>query len=594
MAARSSSRGPSHPPSTRPARFTMSFDPVLRQDTDQIPYVHGTNSEDVDGEHAVMHPGVSTIGESLLDPRLRLPGNLSVDLTDSQKHTERANYFQVHASTMLSSPAAALYPVNVPKDEFHHSPTLQQTDLMPFEPPMFGNVTTGLTGDIHPYGPNGGLFNPHDLTLRHAPWNSTTLDREGNLPGDETMPMDQTMHFSTTAAPIYTQGLDDANPFYIGCDVRENISLSPSERVAGRPVPVNPTPQYGVPDSNIFDFELEFGSSNISFANADLSGQQALLSDPALLDAHFCPTPTGEQLPEEHSLTAPTHLPSQEQLELEFQVALVHELPRPTMEALDRAAREGKQKNFYDLGIDRKTSVSHRAPLISTDLRYDHVTPPSTPSPMSVRPAMNPQHAQAPVVSQPAQVPVFLQPAQAPVVLPPVNDSPRFRFIAVGDYRLERPASDLIRDARSPHPDDYSQGALVYRIATSTTGRQTNFTFNDHYHVIINCLRDELVDELNRKLRVDLPVHNLVLLRDIFTGQPMGLTLRRRVDFAQKPFQRRIDWMNCPQHYSLMDSLNPFNQNLGLVEMDRLVKATGVWVFENWQATHPWEQRGSR
>lgn len=78
------------------------------------------------------------------------------------------------------------------------------------------------------------------------------------------------------------------------------------------------------------------------------------------------------------------------------------------------------------------------------------------------------------------------------------------------------PASGLIRDSVAPHFDDFSNEALVWRVASSATGRQTNFTFADHWTILYDSIHSGLVNELNRKLEVGIDgIENKVLLRNI-------------------------------------------------------------------------------
>ncbi|KAK7180439.1 hypothetical protein DPSP01_013687 [Paraphaeosphaeria sporulosa] len=584
MASRRSSRGPSPPPSTRPALLTMSSDPVSPEFPDQTASAGGMGSQEMGNNRAVTHAGAFTNRNLLIDRRHFQEGELSAHLPASTEYAEPASCLQAYNKVV--SPASVIAPS---QDRFAS--------------PIFGVTMTGLGARMQLYYNNAGLFPTYGLTVRHGPWGSTAPEREDNLPGNEIVPSNHRVHFSTTAAPTCAQDLYNEIPFDVGLPSQRGLS-------GGRATaPTNLIPQYGVPESDIFDFDREFGVNNV-FADANRVLHQELPSDPALPATGFFHTgptylPTEEQLSGERDLTPSAPLGGQEQLQHEFQVALVRKLTLPSMEALNRAADECKQKNFYNFGIGRKTSTFHRPPFTSADVDYDYATPPSKSSPMPPRKKIKLQQtfasanlppAQAPVFPQPAQASVIVQPAQAAVVSQPVNGDLKSKWSPVGEYLFEKPASDLIRDARKPNPDDYSQGALVYRVATSTTGRQTNFTFRHHYNVIINCLRDELVAELNRKLRVDLSVQNLHLIRDLptlFPGQRIGVALRRRIEFAQKAFQRRIDWMGCPEHYDLMASLNFSKPNLDLVELDRLVKATGVWVFENWQADHPGQQHGS-
>jgi hypothetical protein len=156
------------------------------------------------------------------------------------------------------------------------------------------------------------------------------------------------------------------------------------------------------------------------------------------------------------------------------------------------------------------------------------------------------------------------------------------------------PASDLIRDASPPGLKDFTERAQVIRVAVSARGRQTDFTFADHYDIIVACLHEQLVIELNRKLRVGLDLRGRHLVRNM----PMRINddpeLLRTIDFVQKSLQANIDWAYCQEHMDLLDSLDKNKPDLNLEELDCLIKDTGVWIFEQqWLNDHPGEERGA-
>lgn len=488
---------------------------------DQTTAAHGIDSEETSEDYAATYVEVYTISDSLIDP----------------------------------------YPVSIPKYEPHTDPNLRQDNTLSSELPIADDAAMSLGISMPPHDHTGRPFSTYEPHVGHMSWDDILAEPHQSLPHDEVMPFNQPAYFSPTTTGSSTEGLQNPNP-----------------------LPLDPILQYGVSASEIFDFDREFGESTSMFADAKMFGQQASLSDPEWLGAEYISTTptyltTEEQLPgdSEHTLTVSTLLPAQEQLEHEFQVALEHEIPLPTMEALNRAAEECKQKNFY----------AFAAPLPYSDLAYDYDGPHIAFSTMLPRKKVKLEHNGGAV---------NFGNADPLNNLNPVNDSPKLEFTRV-NYLDEKPRSGLIRDAHPPHADDYSEDALVYRVANSPNGRQTDFTFDDHYDTIVDCLHEELVRELNRKLHTGLPAaQNMPLVRNLnalLQGQPMDTALRRRIDFAQKGLQSQIDWTSCPEHDQLMQSLDFNKPNLSLEELDRLVKAAGVWVFENWQAAHPGQERRS-
>lgn len=302
--------------------------------------------------------------------------------------------------------------------------------------------------------------------------------------------------------------------------------------------------------ASVLDFELNYGASE-----ADVNGR---LEDPYTVSSD--------------SLFLRTSLPEQAQLEREFQVSLARELPHPTIAELDQAVGEFKRRNYHRIGTASNLPFPH-GPGVAGASNVIGSHPQSSLAPPTLLTNM--------------------QTAQQQAAVNQVDDSPNLAFTPV-DYTSHRSTNGLIRDAHPPHADDYSEGALVYRVAASAAGRRTNFTFVGNYHHIVRGLRRALRRKLNQKLEADLPNPNAVLLRNMplpLPGQFINMWQQDVIIFSQTASQRRINWRDCPEHYGLLKDLDFAKPDLGIEELDALVKKAGVWVFDTWQAAHPGQER---
>lgn len=147
----------------------------------------------------------------------------------------------------------------------------------------------------------------------------------------------------------------------------------------------------------------------------------------------------------------------------------------------------------------------------------------------------------------------------------------------LGSKRLE---SDLVRDGIPPAKYDKAEAKLVYDVAMRR--KDINFTFSAHFELLKQSLYDQLVAKLNEKLSDGLELENLQLVRDM-SGDEKHLNLNdihhAMIRFTKSGVQRKIDWVFCQEHLDLLYDLDLNKPDLSLVELDKLVKATGVWVL---------------
>ena len=142
------------------------------------------------------------------------------------------------------------------------------------------------------------------------------------------------------------------------------------------------------------------------------------------------------------------------------------------------------------------------------------------------------------------------------------------------------PGSGLIRDGVAPMPDDFSNNALVWRVANSATGRQVDFTFAEHWWIIYDSLHAPMLDDLNRRLVNGLPgAKKKQLLRNLPNGYFKDENKNRMIAFAKTGMQAQINWKNCPEHMDILETVDLENSYFDLTELDRLAKAAGVWLF---------------
>ncbi|KAJ4353603.1 uncharacterized protein N0V89_005333 [Didymosphaeria variabile] len=490
-------------------------------------------------------PGVPTACGWGIDPALLGENDETFEQPLSADDAALAAALEVFNRAASRVPTSAPSPVCSVNDTANIGTDSKQDSTATFEPGFFGDAVTAFDATQSPY--SSIAYEPN---VEHTIWEGVKMEHQVDLPAysHEMLPFNAAWQYApadptSSFAPelpvsfgLYgTDASDIAWPLKEDLSGAESLAVDPSSqdnRIA-LTVPVFEP----IPHASTF---FEFDSALQEDTNETGSTDQFLVS---------------EQL----NGTLPL-----------LEIFPKRELPRPTMEELNTALKDSKTPDRF-IRDARKLATARRALLASGGFSHgdpsNFMAAPLAPPTMPPRKKVKLEHQDNPCKGSAA----------------PVN------------YRSINPASGLIRDAVEPQPDDYSEGALIYRVATSPLGLQTPFTIQDDYDLIGACLHDQLVVELNRKLRDGLDLHGRRLIRGISPYEVNSdEKLHRILDFTKKGLQVRIDWMFCTEHLDLLGELDLDKANLDLEEMDRLVKATGIWHFQEWQNDHPGEVRGSR
>ncbi|KAL1608025.1 hypothetical protein SLS60_002964 [Paraconiothyrium brasiliense] len=537
-------RGCSRSPSQRPQQFNMRSDPAATEVAtlyDPAGLSSGMASEQMARDQDATTPGVPTVCDWDIDPLLLEEDEETSAQPLSKDEAILASELQSFNRSAFPASTPAPSPVFSMQGEANIDTNIQQEITSTLEQELFGDAPTTLDATMQshyradPAEPSYLLTPDTSFTfippVDHNIWEDVTAEHETGLFGHEMLPFS---HGTGPDDPEWFQ--NEATPG------AEGLPFDPS-------LPDNYTaltvPTFG-PTSNISTF-LEFdgvlGEDMTFFTQAIMAGDDEVPTDQA---------PSSEQL----DGTSPL-----------FQVVLHSELPRPSMEELDAALRDAK---IPDHSIRQAMNLARRAQIAHS--QSSHADTSNVMAALPTPPTMPPRKK--------LKLEHHANPTRGSTT--PVN------------YHSITPASGLIRDAAEPHPDDYSTGALIYRVATSPLGIQFPFTIKDHFDMIGGCLHDQFVIELNRKLRHGLDLHGLSLIRNLSQDDAgTDEKLYRIIGFTKKGLQAQIDWTFCTEHLDLLGRLNMDDPDLDLEDMDRLVKATGVWHVQQWQLAHPGQDRGA-
>jgi hypothetical protein len=509
------------------------------------PYLTGSPSgispEEMGYDQAGTTQGVSAIRDCDIDPCL-LPVDSSLPQDEHYLASPSRSYHCDGSSALVFADTQS--PVRCSKYEVDTDADNSQNGMVPSDPRFPGPVM-GFNPDIPPYDLP---FSAYGQNLGQSPWDGMMQGDQVSMLDGEVVPFDQGPQNPPTAPiiPIPWLGVDDFDR-----DFQEAFTPLAEKNLSGTAPQFGSqfgdsasVSEFGVAQDQIFDFEREHShatpvsSANLSEGQAFLKYSLSLDGDDALITP--IASPTWKQQDGEHK----------------FQITLNHELPRPTIEELKEAAADSEVENFYSFE-DHPTPGASDQNAHGYNMASDAVTPP-------------------------------MLPATIPAINPPRKKAKRS---SVGDTI---PSSGLIRDAKAPDHEDFTERALVIRVAISARGRQTDFTFANHYDIIVASLHEQLVNELNRKLRVGLDLRGSGLIRNLPMRPNENPELLRTIDFVQKGLQAKIDWKYCQEHMDLLESLDKNKPDLNLEELHRLVRDTGVWVFEQvWQNDHPGQERGA-
>ncbi|KAF2245374.1 hypothetical protein BU26DRAFT_508045 [Trematosphaeria pertusa] len=156
--------------------------------------------------------------------------------------------------------------------------------------------------------------------------------------------------------------------------------------------------------------------------------------------------------------------------------------------------------------------------------------------------------------------------------------------------------SNLIRDAPAPYAYDFSDRALVIRLARSKLARATDYTWTEHYDILHSSYKQALIAELNRKLHRGLKPKPLLREMD---SKCVDAGFHAYLAFARSGMQQEIEWRWCTEHLDILrhvrlervelglEELDHILRHvrlerveLGLEELDRVVKMAGAWTLE--------------